>query len=185
MPTRPATMPLTRPPTVTRPTMNTSRNIQAIMAVAAARFVLRMAAEASAPAKYGSPPLNPFQPSQSRPAPVITAIRLLGRLFSRSVSSRGPMTDAATRPDMPAATDAERVHRIHDGDPPRNEEHPGLEARASQDRAGEQDDSDSREHELEVRQRGKRELEVGYRADQQRDRGLSLQGVRRKDRARN
>src|SRR6202165_3381195 len=104
MPTRPATIPLTRPPTVTRPTMKTSRNIQAIIAVAAARFVLRMAAEASAPAKYGSPPLNPFQPSHSKPAPVITAIRLLGRLFSRSVSRRGPMTDAATSPETPAAT---------------------------------------------------------------------------------
>jgi hypothetical protein len=34
----------------------------------------------------------------------MTAIRLLGRLFSRSTSSRGPITAAATRPEMPAAT---------------------------------------------------------------------------------
>ena len=80
-----------------------SMTIQVIMAMAVARLVLRMAAEASAPAKYGSPPLKPFQPSHRMPAPTATNIRLFGTACSRSRLSRGPITAAATNPDTPAA----------------------------------------------------------------------------------
>src|SRR5579875_2911160 len=41
-------------------------------ATAVHRFVLSTAADAEAPAKYGSPPLKPFQPNHSRPAPMAT-----------------------------------------------------------------------------------------------------------------
>ena len=62
-----------------------------------------MAAAASEPAKYGSPPLKPFQPSHRMPAPTATNIRLFGTACSRSRRSLGPMTHAATKPEMPAA----------------------------------------------------------------------------------
>src|SRR6266571_2357117 len=61
------------------------------------------AEQASAPAKYGSPPLKPFQPSQRMPAPTATKSRLLGIARARSRRSRGPTTAAATKPETPAA----------------------------------------------------------------------------------
>ncbi len=60
------------------------------------------AADAEAPAKYGSPPLKPFQPSHSNPAPTATMATLLGASISRSRCKRGPITAAATKPDTPA-----------------------------------------------------------------------------------
>ena len=80
-----------------------SMRIQVSMATAVARLVLSTAAAASAPAKYGSPPLKPFQPSHRMPAPTATNIRLFGMARSRSRLSRGPTTAAATKPDTPAA----------------------------------------------------------------------------------
>ncbi len=47
---------------------------------------------------YQSPPLKPFQPIQSRPAPTATIARLFGASTSRSRCSRGPITQAATKP---------------------------------------------------------------------------------------
>jgi hypothetical protein len=82
---------------------NMSMRIQIIMATAVARLVLTMAAPASEPAKYGSPPLKPFQPSHSRPAPTATNSRLLGIARSRSRLSRGPIIAADTNPETPAA----------------------------------------------------------------------------------
>ena len=80
-----------------------SMTIQTIMATAVARLVLTTAAPASAPAKYGSPPLKPFQPSHRMPAPTATNIRLFGIAFSRSRLRRGPMIAADTKPETPAA----------------------------------------------------------------------------------
>ena len=77
--------------------------IQVIMATAVARLVLMMAAAALEPAKYGSPPLKPFQPSHRMPAPTATKSRLLGTAFSRSRFRRGPITAADTKPETPAA----------------------------------------------------------------------------------
>jgi len=80
-----------------------SMMIQVIMATAVARLVFRTAAPASALAKYGSPPLKPFQPSHKMPAPTATNSRLFGMARSRSRLSRGPTTAAAVKPDTPAA----------------------------------------------------------------------------------
>ena len=80
-----------------------SMKIQVSIATAVARLVLRMAAAASEPAKYGSPPLKPFQPSHRMPAPTATNSRLFGTACSRSRFSRGPTTQAATKPETPAA----------------------------------------------------------------------------------
>ena len=80
-----------------------SMTIQVSMATAVARLVLTTAAAASAPAKYGSPPLKPFQPSHRIPAPTATNMRLFGMARSRSRLSLGPTTAAATKPDTPAA----------------------------------------------------------------------------------
>ena len=65
--------------------------IQVSSAVAVQRWVLSTAADASALAKYGSPPLKPLQPSQSSPPPATASMMLLGVLFWRSLSMRGPM----------------------------------------------------------------------------------------------
>ncbi len=80
-----------------------SMMIQVIMATAVARLVLSTAADASWLAKYGSPPLKPFQPSHRMPAPTATKSRLFGMARSRSRLSRGPITAAAVNPDTPAA----------------------------------------------------------------------------------
>jgi hypothetical protein len=68
-----------------------------------ARFVFTTAVAASALAKYGSPPLNPFQPSHTIPAPMEISGRLCGRNRCRSRASRGPIIQAATKPLVPAA----------------------------------------------------------------------------------
>src|ERR1700729_1602138 len=65
-------------------------------------LVFSPAAAADMWAAYGSPPLNPFQPIHSRPAPTATIARLFGASTSRSRWSRGPMTHAATNPETPA-----------------------------------------------------------------------------------
>ena len=61
------------------------------------------AVAALALAKYGSPPLKPFHPSQMMPAPIETSGRLCGMKRARSRASRGPITHAATKPLVPAA----------------------------------------------------------------------------------
>src|ERR1019366_10308367 len=73
--TRPATIPLMAPATLTFLKRRASHITQVQSAVAVQRWVLRMAAAASALAKYGSPPLKPLQPSQSRPPPATAMIR--------------------------------------------------------------------------------------------------------------
>ncbi len=67
------------------------------------RLVLSTEAEATDSALYQSPPLKPFQPIQSKPAPTATIARLFGASTSRSRCRRGPITAAATNPEMPAA----------------------------------------------------------------------------------
>src|SRR6185437_15568482 len=104
-PTRPQIIPLTPPRNegLRSFPQAMSMTIQVSIATAVARLVLMTAAAASEPAKYGSPPLKPFQPSQRSPAPTATKIRLLGLARSRSRLSLGPTTAAATNPDTPAA----------------------------------------------------------------------------------
>src|SRR3981081_2516894 len=64
----------------------------------------RFPAGAEAPENWGPPPLKPFQPSHSNPAPTATMATLLGASISRSRWSLGPITAAATKPDTPADT---------------------------------------------------------------------------------
>ena len=92
MATSPAIIPLSIPMMVGFFRKKMSMIIQVSSAVAVQRCVLSTAAEASALAKYGSPPLNPLQPSQSRPPPAMASMMLLGALCCRSFSRRGPST---------------------------------------------------------------------------------------------
>ena len=71
-------------------------------ATAVHRLVLSTAAAADMFDAYGSPPLNPFQPSHSRPAPTATIATLFGASISRSRCNLGPITQAATNPATPA-----------------------------------------------------------------------------------
>ena len=80
-----------------------SQSTQVSRATAVAMLVLITAVAASAPEKYGSPPLNPFQPSHRMPAPNATRGRLWGAEWARSRANRGPITHAATNPLVPAA----------------------------------------------------------------------------------
>ena len=66
------------------------------------RLVFSTAAAADMFDAYGSPPLKPFQPSHSNPAPTATIATLFGASISRSRCSRGPITAAATNPATPA-----------------------------------------------------------------------------------
>src|SRR5262249_40903993 len=152
-----------------------SRTIHVSMATAAARLVLSTAAAASAPAKYGSPPLNPFQPSHRMPAPTETSSRLLGTPWDRSRLSRGPLTPADPPPPQPphppaplahpppaaeveravrgppaAAPEEERVNRVGERRPERHEDEPDLEADPADHAAEEQQRRDRGEHELEI-----------------------------------
>ena len=105
IPTRPTIMPLTAPRKVGLRSRlaKMSQITQVSSATAVARLVLSTASDALAPAKYGSPPLNPFQPSHRMPAPTAAIGRLFGTARSRSRASRGPITAAATNPVVPAA----------------------------------------------------------------------------------
>src|SRR5271154_1657845 len=105
MPTRPQIMPLRPPRKVGFFDLlnDMSMMIPPIGAPAVATWVLTPADEPSAPAKYGSPRLKPFQPSHRMPAPTATNIRLFGMAFSRSFFRRGPMIAADTKPETPAA----------------------------------------------------------------------------------
>jgi hypothetical protein len=80
-----------------------SQMTQVSSATAVARLVLKTPADACWPPKYMSPPLKPFQPSHRMPRPIATIGRLLGTARARSRASRGPITAAATNPEVPAA----------------------------------------------------------------------------------
>src|ERR1700693_4785845 len=82
-------MPLSIPMMVGRLRKKMSITIQVSSAVAVQRWVLSTAAEASALAKYGSPPLKPLQPSQSRPPPATASMMLLEALCGGRRRHRG------------------------------------------------------------------------------------------------
>ncbi len=105
MATSPTIMPLTAPRKVGFFSLprNMSSSTQTSRAETVARLVLTTAVAASALAKYGSPPLNPFHPSQTMPAPIETRGRLWGMNLAWSRASRGPIIQAATKPLVPAA----------------------------------------------------------------------------------
>src|ERR1700682_2011220 len=105
IPTRPTIMPLTAPRNVGLrcELRNMSHNTHVSRATAVHTLVFTTAKDALAPAKYGSPPLNPFQPSHRIPAPTAATGGLFGTARSRSRASLGPITAAATKPVVPAA----------------------------------------------------------------------------------
>ena len=78
--TSPPTAPDARPSTVGFPECIHSTTIQAMAATAVAVFVLMNAAPARPLAARADPALNPNQPNHSRPAPVMTRVRLLGMI---------------------------------------------------------------------------------------------------------
>src|SRR5580693_7949742 len=96
-------MPLTAPITEGLPYAILSISVQTSRPTAVAVLVLSTAAPASALAKYGSPPLKPFQPIHRMPAPTSVTSRLFGGKLSRSACSRGPTTQAAIKPEEAAA----------------------------------------------------------------------------------
>jgi len=101
--TRPTIIPLIIETAFGLPVANMSRTSHTSSESAHVMLVFSTAAAASALAKYGSPPLNPFQPSQSIPAPARAMIKLLGSKSLRSASKRGPTIAAVTKPETPAA----------------------------------------------------------------------------------
>src|SRR5882762_8004502 len=105
MPTRPTIIPLTAPRKVGLRSRlaKMSQITQVSSATAVHRLVLSTASDALVPAKYGSPPLNPFHPSHRMPAPTAAIGKLFGTARSRSRFNRGPITAAATNPLTPAA----------------------------------------------------------------------------------
>src|ERR1700758_5028064 len=80
MATRPVIIPLTAPRKVGLRCLlaKMSQITQVSSATAVVRLVLSTASDASAPEKYGSPPLNPFQPNHRIPAPTAASGRLFG-----------------------------------------------------------------------------------------------------------
>jgi hypothetical protein len=90
MQTSPVIMPCTAPITEGLPKKMTSRQVQVRRLVAALTLVLSTATDAVTLGEYGAPPLNPAQPSHSRPPPAIMSRMLFGENLSLSLFSLGP-----------------------------------------------------------------------------------------------
>ncbi len=142
--------------------------------------------------------MKPFQPSHSRPAPAGHHQQVVGRIdLSISLQSRSdhPREDepryarrevdhVATRVvqcavsrEVAAAPDQERVDRVHECDPQHHVGDPRLQVDPPEHRAKHQDRGDRGEHELEVHERGLREVERWPFGDR-RDARLGLLGPR-------
>src|SRR5690349_9082475 len=78
MATRPATHPEIPPSTLGLPASIHSTNIHASVAAAAPKCVATNALDARPLAASALPALNPNQPTQSRPAPIVLITRLCG-----------------------------------------------------------------------------------------------------------
>jgi hypothetical protein len=99
---RPAIAPVTMPIEVGLPILIRSTTSQEMAAAQAARWVFMIADEAESPAASAEPPLKPYQPTQSRPAPVIVKA---GECGGRSVllkPLRGLIIHARISAAMPA-----------------------------------------------------------------------------------
>ena len=75
---------------------------QPIAAAQVAANVFMNATPAVLLAAVAEPALKPNQPNHSRPAPIITRVRLCGRIGVLGQPTRLPMMIASTRPAMPA-----------------------------------------------------------------------------------
>src|SRR3954452_14905688 len=100
--TRPATTPEAAPSEVACPSRIFSVRSQPSEAAPVATIVLTQTTEAVLLAARAEPALKPNQPNHSRPAPVMTSVRLCGRIGSRPKPRRLPSTRARARPAAPA-----------------------------------------------------------------------------------
>ena len=102
MATRPATTPDAAPSEVAWPSRIFSVMSQPSMAVQVAPRVLTQTPEARVPALRAEPALNPNQPNQRMPAPIMTRVRLCGRIGSLGHPTRLRSRIARARPAIPA-----------------------------------------------------------------------------------
>src|SRR3954447_5225593 len=100
--TRPATTPDAAPSEVACPSRIFSVSSQPSDAAPVATIVLTQTTEAALLAASAEPALKPNQPNHSRPAPVITRVRLCSRIGSRPKPTRLPSTIAMAGPATPA-----------------------------------------------------------------------------------
>ncbi len=99
---RPATTPVTMPTMLARPKRMRSSNAQTRPALEADMCVARSAMAASPLAASALPPLKPYQPTQSMPAPIMVMPGLWGGCRSLGKPSRGPTITAMTSAETPA-----------------------------------------------------------------------------------
>ena len=102
MPTKPATAPEAPPTIEAWPRRAASTASHASTAAAVASKVLRKASAAPAFASRLEPALKPNQPTHSSAAPIMVKVTLCGFIGSRPKPSRGPTSQAPTRPATPA-----------------------------------------------------------------------------------
>src|SRR5687767_10160381 len=98
---RPETMPEAAPRTLGFPLLNHSIIAQLRPPAAPAKWVAANALVASAPPFKALPPLNPNQPTQSRPVPIRLRTTLCGSIGSLGKPRRFPSTSAQISADAP------------------------------------------------------------------------------------
>src|SRR5271170_3989624 len=101
MTTRPATAPEQKPMTVALPLRKYSTVGQTKEAVAVASVVVVKALAAITSAAQALPALNPYQPTQSKLAPIKTSTVLCGEKCVLPHPSRLPTIRARVKPDQP------------------------------------------------------------------------------------
>src|SRR5947209_18953703 len=99
--TSPATAPEQNPSTLGLPRNPYSNIAQVNDAIAVARVVVVKAFAAMPSAPSALPALNPYQPTQSIPAPTMQSTMLCGAMISFRKPSRGPSNAQSTSADQP------------------------------------------------------------------------------------
>ena len=99
---RPATTPVTTPTMLGLPNRDHSSPAQTRPAIEADRWVTSSAMPAEPSAARALPPLKPYQPTHSMPAPIMVMPGLCGGRSSAGKPSRGPSIRAATMAETPA-----------------------------------------------------------------------------------
>ena len=99
---RPATIPVTAPRALGRPNLLHSQTTHVSAPADAEICVTSIAMPASPLAASALPALNPNQPTQSNPAPVIVMVMLCGGMGCDGNPCLGPITMAATSAATPA-----------------------------------------------------------------------------------
>ncbi len=102
MATSPATTPEAAPSEVAWPSRIFSVASQPSIAAPVATIVFTQTPAAVMSAASSEPALNPNQPNHNRPAPIITSVRLCGRIGSLAKPTRLPRTMARASPAAPA-----------------------------------------------------------------------------------